>query len=62
VLEAHPLEVIGDEMCRRPGVGVVLGKRPDARDAKQVEVVGETLVAGALEKRVKVGEVPFADL
>jgi hypothetical protein len=62
VLEAHLLEVIGDEVGRGSRIGIVLGKRPDARDAEQVEVVGQTLVPGALEKRVKVGEVSFADL
>ena len=49
-------ESIGDELGGRPHVGVVFGQRADARDAQQIEVVGQALVCRPLEERVQVVE------
>src|SRR4051812_4297504 len=48
-------------MRRRARIRIVLCQRADTRDTQEVEVIGETLFACSLEKRVEVGEIFFAD-
>ncbi len=56
VLQAPSLQPLRHELGRSHHVRVVLRERPDARDAQEVDVVGQALVRRAVQEGVDAGD------